>query len=248
MWLCPTGLSWHGMGMEVGRALSLTAGSAGWHWELGAWRAPPHLLHASLQMLAPGVKLHLLSGKSRRILQLSASSLAGSEEPPRPPGRRRQPARFGARCPVPLLHVHHAAARSRARLQPASFGCPGTGPPHLCRRSQPLLALANIPWARWGAGCSRPHVSRQGPSRAVGLSVLLLAPSPGCAWGPSRAVGLSDLLLPPQPQPSASRQISRLPGSPGREHAAACSEQAETWRSPWQTVTAPGPHAASCLV
>lgn len=227
MWLCPTGLSWHGMGMEVGRALSLTAGSAGWHRELGAWRAPPHLLHASLQMLAPGVKSHLLSGKSGRIPQLSASSLAGSEEPPGPPGRRRQPARFGARCPVPLLHVHHAAARSRARLQPASFGCPRTGPPHLCRRSQPLLALANIPWARWGAGCSRPHVSWQGPSRAVGLS---------------------DLLLPPQPQPGASRQISRLPGSPGREHAAACSEQAETWRSPWQTVTAPGPHAASCLV
>lgn len=59
-------------------AAPLTAGMGGRHRVLRARRAPAALLLLGLQMLAPGVKLWLLSGRSRRVLRLSASSLAGS--------------------------------------------------------------------------------------------------------------------------------------------------------------------------
>lgn len=85
----------------------------------GAMESPPHLLHASLQMLAPGVKLHLLSGKSRRIPQLSASSLAGSSERLRGAARATwkapavRPVRSALPCPAP-------ARASRRGTEPGS--------------------------------------------------------------------------------------------------------------------------------
>lgn len=59
-------------------AASLAAGMGGRHRVLRARRAPAALLLLGLQTLAPGVKLWFLSGRSRRVLRLSASSLAGS--------------------------------------------------------------------------------------------------------------------------------------------------------------------------
>lgn len=54
--------------------MSPTVGTGGWHQ---AWRAPSALLLHGLQMLGPGGRLRVPSGKSRRVLQISASSLAG---------------------------------------------------------------------------------------------------------------------------------------------------------------------------
>lgn len=67
-------ISWQGTGKAVGGAVSPTVGTGGWHQ---AWRAPSALLLHGLQMLGPGGRLRVPSGKSRRVLQISASSLAG---------------------------------------------------------------------------------------------------------------------------------------------------------------------------
>lgn len=56
-------------------AVSPAVGTGGWHQ---ARRAPTALLLLhGLQMLRPGGRLRVPSGKSRRVLQISASSLAG---------------------------------------------------------------------------------------------------------------------------------------------------------------------------
>lgn len=55
--------------------MSPRVGTGGWHQARGA---PTALLLHGLQMLGPGGRLRVPSGRSRRVLQISASPLAGA--------------------------------------------------------------------------------------------------------------------------------------------------------------------------
>lgn len=237
----------------MGRALSLAAGSAGWHWELGPWRAPPSPSRQPPNArtwceITPSFREEQEDPAALSILlgwQLGAAARSRQghlEGAGSPPGSERVALSRSCTCITP----RHGAGLGSSL---PALGAPGQGHP-----TSAAGASLCSPWPTSpGRGGARDAPGRTSHGR--------VPPVPWgcrcCCWPPAPAVpgvlpvpwGCRTSCCPPSPgrasQPSASRQISR---SPGREHAAACSEQAETWRSPWQTVTAPGPHAASCLV
>lgn len=136
-----------------------------------AWRAPTALLLPGLQMLAPSMKPWFLSGRSRRALQLSASSLAGSSATWKMTGvslvwSRLDP--FSSPSPSSCTCTG-AAGHRRGWVLLATAGagiwgqlCPRTGSPRLCRGVEPLLP-AQAPLSR---GSEKGGAVREGHSPA----------------------------------------------------------------------------------
>lgn len=122
-------------------AAPLTAGMGGRHRVLRARRAPAALLLLGLQMLAPGVKLWLLSGRSRRVLRLSASSLAGSSATWKTTGVSLVWSGLDPFClPGPSsCKCTRVEGGAGTCLPLPGWGFGGNHAPGLCRGAEPLL-------------------------------------------------------------------------------------------------------------